>query len=51
MRKTYIDPNHLPAVQPATLGRILRYVLPYWPAALLVTACIGLGAGLSLSLP
>src|SRR5882672_7183868 len=51
VRKTYIDPTFLPAVETATLGRILACVRPYWAEAALLGACILLGAVLSLSLP
>jgi ATP-binding cassette subfamily B protein len=41
----------LPALEAATLRRILAYVAPYWPRAVMVTACMVVGAALNLSLP
>lgn len=51
MHKTHIDPRDLPAVEAATLRRILAYVRPYRRRAVLVIGCMLIGAALSLSLP
>lgn len=51
VRKPYIDPKELPAVEGETLRRILAHVRPYWRRAAVVIACIALGAVLDLSLP
>jgi ATP-binding cassette subfamily B protein len=51
VHKTRLDPKDLPAVEAATLRRILTYVRPYWRRAVLVIACMTAAAALSLSLP
>jgi ATP-binding cassette subfamily B protein len=51
VRKTRLDPNHLPALETTTLRRIPAYVKPYWRRASLVTACMLAGAALNLCLP
>jgi ATP-binding cassette, subfamily B, bacterial len=51
VHKTRLDPKDLPAVEAATLRRILAYVRPYWRRAVLVILCMAAAAALSLSLP
>ncbi len=51
MRKTRIDPKHLPFPEATTLRRILAYVRPYSPRAVMVVACMAVGAALNLCLP
>ncbi len=51
VRKTRIDPKDLPALEGATLRRVLSYVTPHWPRAVVVIACMVVGAAFSLSLP
>src|SRR5882672_5607217 len=51
MKKTYIDPTHLPAIERTTLRRILSYVVPYRGRASGVLACITVASILNLALP
>ena len=51
MRKSRIDPKDLPPLEATTLRRILSYVRPHWPRAVVVVACMVVGAALNLSLP
>src|SRR5437762_5392481 len=51
MRKTYIDPTQLPAVDRTTLRRILSYVGPYRARAGGVLICIIVASVLNLALP
>ena len=49
MRKTRLDPRHLPAIRATTLGRILGSLTPYrWRVSLVVGCIIG-GAILNLT--
>jgi ATP-binding cassette subfamily B protein len=50
-KKTYIDPADLPEVDGGTLRRILAYLRPYRPQALLVMVCLAGSAALGLVPP
>ena len=49
VRCTVIDRRDLPAIEPITLRRILRYVRPYRSRAAVIVGCILLGAILNLA--
>ncbi|MFO0561196.1 MAG: ABC transporter ATP-binding protein [Polyangiales bacterium] len=51
MKKTYIDPQNLPTVEPETMRRIVRFLRPYLRSMLAVAALIGAGALLHLAPP
>lgn len=51
MKKTWIDPKTLPPVERETLRRILQYIRPYWPQAIVLGLCISSAAALNLLPP
>jgi ATP-binding cassette subfamily B protein len=51
VRKTRLDPRHLPTIRTTTLGRILGALTPYRGRAGLVAACITGSALLNLTVP
>lgn len=51
MKKTYIDPQNLPTLEPETMQRIVRFLRPYLRSMLAVAALIGAGALLHLAPP
>jgi len=51
LKKVWIDTKQIPAVERETLGRILGYVRPYWPQAIVLGLCITSAAALNLLPP
>jgi ATP-binding cassette subfamily B protein len=51
VKKTYIDPQNLPTLEPETMQRIVRFLRPYLRSMLAVAALIGAGALLHLAPP
>ena len=49
VKKTFIDPKDLPALEAATLRRILGQLAPHRGRAAVVVSCILLGSVLGLS--